>query len=88
MSRHRHAAALALILTGWPIATATMPVPRAEGTMRPPSTPDSAIRSEFRVTEKHGTRDAYILFAQRHPNHPLAREALRRADRAKQEPNM
>ncbi|EKU74042.1 MULTISPECIES: hypothetical protein [Sphingobium] len=88
MSRHRHAAALALILTGWLIATATMPVPRAEGTMRPPSTPDSAIRSEFRVTEKHGTRDAYILFAQRHPNHPLASEALRRADKAKQHPNM
>lgn len=83
MPRYPYAGPAALLLLSWPIAGSTLLPPPADGMMRPPSSPDDAIRSEFRAAEKCGTRQAYRLFAQRHPDHPLAQEALRRANAQK-----
>lgn len=49
------------------------------GIMAPPGDAEEAIRSEFATVEQRGTADAYAIFAERHPGHPLAREAARRA---------
>ncbi|EQB31597.1 hypothetical protein [Sphingobium ummariense] len=49
------------------------------GVMAPPGDPEEAIRSEFAHVERRGTAEAYALFAERHPGHPLAKEAARRA---------
>lgn len=49
------------------------------GVMPRPGDPEEAIRSEFAHIEAKGTAEAYSLFAQRHPGHPLAKEATRRA---------
>ncbi len=46
--------------------------------MQPPSDPEKAVRLEFQEMERRGTPEAYELFMERHPDHPLAAEALRR----------
>lgn len=61
------------------LPSGTKAPPGTGGIMAPPGDADEAIRSEFRTIEKRGTRDAYLLFIQRHPDHPLAQEARRRA---------
>lgn len=53
--------------------------PGTGGIMIPPGDADQAIRSEFRFVEQKGRRDSYAIFAERHPDHPLAKEAARRA---------
>lgn len=57
---------------------ATAP-PGTGGIMLPPGDVEVAIRTEFAGIEKTGTAAAYALFAERHPDHPLGREARRRA---------
>lgn len=49
------------------------------GVMAPPGDAEEAIRSEFAHIEAQGTAEGYAVFAQRHPGHPLAKEAARRA---------
>ncbi|CAM5352986.1 hypothetical protein ACFSUK_14560 [Sphingobium scionense] len=61
------------------LPSGTKAPPGTGGIMAPPGDAEEAIRSEFRTMEKRGTRDAYLLFVQRHPQHPLAQEASRRA---------
>ncbi|WIA55940.1 hypothetical protein N6H05_23475 [Sphingobium sp. WTD-1] len=61
-----------------PLPSGTKAPPGTGGIMAPPGDADEAIRSEFRTIEKRGTRDAYLLFIERHPDHPLAQEARRR----------
>lgn len=39
-----------------------------------------AIREEFDRAVEQGTAEAYDLFIQRHPNHPLTVEAQRKLD--------
>lgn len=46
--------------------------------MQPPSDPEKAVHLEFQEMERRGTPEAYELFMERHPGHPLAAEALRR----------
>lgn len=58
--------------------TGEMP-PGFAGVMPPPGDAEAAIRSEFAHIEAQGTAAGYRLFAQRHPGHPLAKEAVRRA---------
>jgi hypothetical protein len=50
------------------------------GVMAPPADAEAAIRAEFAHFEALGTAEGYVLFAQRHPGHPLAKEAERRAN--------
>ncbi|WP_303759784.1 hypothetical protein [Sphingobium yanoikuyae] len=61
------------------LPSGTKAPPGTGGIMAPPGDAEEAIRSEFRTMEKRGTRDAYLLFVQRHPKHPLAKEARKRA---------
>lgn len=61
------------------LPSGTKAPPGTGGIMAPPGDAEEAIRSEFRTMEKRGTRDAYLLFVQRHPEHPLAKEASKRA---------
>ena len=42
-----------------------------------PLDPEVAVRSEFAVARRAGTRAAYDLFIARHPDHPLAATARR-----------
>lgn len=53
--------------------------PGTGGIMLPPGDAEVAVRSEFAGMEKTGTAEAYALFAERHPDHPLGREAARKA---------
>jgi hypothetical protein len=53
--------------------------PGTGGVMPTPGDAEAAIRSQFDSAEKQGTPAAWLLFAQRYPDHRLAREARRRA---------
>ena len=48
------------------------------GIMQPPSDPEKAVLLEFQEMERRGPPEAYELFMERHPDHPLAAEASRR----------
>lgn len=54
--------------------------PGTGGIMQPPSDPEKAVRLEFEEMERRGTPQAYELFVERHPDHPLAAEARRRLE--------
>ncbi|MBA4091613.1 MAG: hypothetical protein C0494_13630 [Sphingobium sp.] len=64
---------------GTPPPTKVRSLPGTGGIMTPPPDPEAAIRSEFTAVEQKDSASAYDMFAQRHPGHPLAREAKRRA---------
>lgn len=53
--------------------------PGTGGIMPAPGDAEAAVRSEFAGIERMGTAEAYALFAERHPDHPLGHEAARRA---------
>lgn len=75
---HHPAGIAALQAPPAPPQPRTMP-PGFAGVMPRPIDPEAAIRSEFAAVAEHGTAEAFRVFAARHPDHPLAREALRRA---------
>ncbi len=50
----------------------TMPLPRD---------PQLAVEEEFETAKRQATREAYDLFIARHPDSPLATEALRLRER-------
>lgn len=62
--------------------TSRMPAEFA-GVMPTPGDAEAAVRSEFAQAEAKGTAAGYTLFVQRHPGHPLAKEAERRANAIK-----
>lgn len=68
--RNWHAAIVSISLV---LAAATSGI-----AMQKPPEPDKAIQSEFRMIEQQGTKDAYELFIQRHPSHPLSKIAKAR----------
>ena len=45
--------------------------------MPPPPDPDRAVAAEYALVKDRGTVEAYKLFIERHPRHPLANEARR-----------
>lgn len=49
-------------------------------TASPARDPEIAVREEFEAAERQNRAAAYRLFAARHPDHPLAVEARRRAE--------
>lgn len=57
---------------------ATAP-PGTGGVMPTPGDAEAAIQSQFDNAEKQGTSAAWMLFAQRYPDHRLARKARRLA---------
>lgn len=61
------------------LPSGTKAPPGTGGIMLPPGDAEVAVRSEFAGIEHKGTAEAYTLFAERHPDHPLGREAARRA---------
>ncbi|MBP1856740.1 hypothetical protein [Rhizobium herbae] len=46
-------------------------------TMDRPPDPEQAVLSEYRLLKARGTIEAYELFIERHPDHPLADDARR-----------
>lgn len=52
--------------------------PGAGITAAPARDGNIAIREEFEAAAARNTREAYQLFIDRHPDHPLAEEARRR----------
>lgn len=46
----------------------------------PARDPEVAVREEYEAARQADTAEAYRLFARRHPEHPLAADALRRAE--------
>lgn len=88
MTNHAHVLLIGLLTNacvndppeeGTPVPIEQRRLPGTGGIMAPPSDPEEAIRSEFATVERKGTAQAYTIFAQRHPAHPLAQEAMRRA---------
>ncbi|MBN8552228.1 MAG: hypothetical protein J0L52_04975 [Caulobacterales bacterium] len=57
-----------------------------EGSGAPARDGQWAVNEEFEAAERAGTAEAYRLFAERHPDHPLARVARERIDRMQQAP--
>lgn len=82
--------AATLHVSGLPAFCAELEMPSVErrpalpgtgGEMIPPLGEDHAVCSEFREIERRGTAEAYRLFIERHPDHPLAEEAQERLER-------
>lgn len=69
------------VLYSWVTIFGLLPgVGSSTSVMPPPPDPDAAIRSEFKMIEKKGTKEDYERFIRRHPLHPLARIAKQRAE--------
>lgn len=49
--------------------------PRTQRNINPPGNADEAVRREFSMIERQGTREAYERFIRRHPRHALAAQA-------------
>ena len=72
--------AAAVFLGGTTIVAAQAP----EGTggiMTPGPDIEAAVRSEYQRIESQGTREAYELFIQRHPDHALADDARKKLEK-------
>jgi hypothetical protein len=54
--------------------------PQAQGKVAMDTAPDpeKAMLAEYKRTKERGTVEAYELFIERHPDHPLADDARRR----------
>ncbi len=46
--------------------------------MDTPPDPDKAVLTEYKLLMARGTVEAYELFIERHPDHPLAEDARRK----------
>lgn len=53
--------------------------------MDTPPDPDKAVAAEYQYVQDRGTAEAYALFIERHPDHPLAAEARKALARLKAE---
>lgn len=62
---------------GWIAAAVAVPAPVSFAVMNTPPDPDEAVRAEYRRLQARGTVEAYELFIERHPDHPLADDARR-----------
>lgn len=62
-----------------PLSPTLRAPPGTGGIMAAPGDAEKAVREQFGDAERRGSPQAYILFAERHPDHPLAREARRRS---------
>ncbi|OLP56749.1 hypothetical protein BJF92_11760 [Rhizobium rhizosphaerae] len=49
--------------------------PHTPHSINPPGNAEEAIRREFSMVERQGTREAYERFIRRHPRHALAAQA-------------
>lgn len=49
--------------------------------MDTPPDPEKAVLSEYKLLMARGTVEAYKLFIERHPNHPLADDARQKLKR-------
>ena len=49
--------------------------------MDTPPDPNKAVAAEYQRVQDSGTAEAYALFIERHPDHPLAAEARKMLER-------
>jgi hypothetical protein len=69
----------------WVALTVAVPADVSIAVMNTPPDPDEAVRAEYRGVQARGTAEAYELFIERHPDHPLANEARRELKRLRRQ---